>query len=145
MKVYFVGSYGRRETLLSWARELEGHGIEVTSRWLRGEDDALEDGGMTEEQSRRIAGEDLDDLARATHVVVYVEAPCLANMRGGRHVEYGIAIGFAQRILLVGDTRAEPNVFYHLDLPEIERWPDWAPARERLIDGRIAEGGVAGG
>lgn len=49
--------------------------------------------------------------------------------RGGRHVEYGIALALEKAVIVVGP---QENIF-HL-LPQVEHYPDW-PAYLEALDG----------
>lgn len=136
---YLAARYGRREELVEYAEELRALGHQVTSRWLRGDHQADEleterDGGCERvpEIAVRFAEEDLEDLAFADVVVSFTEPPRSTASRGGRHVEFGMALGWrlagflsltreARRLVVVGPRE---NVFHCLS--QVEVFADWS-------------------
>jgi hypothetical protein len=110
MRIYIASRYDRRFEMLGVASELTRAGHEVTSRWIegRGDDPALV-----------AALEDVGDLARADCLVAFTERPernVAWAARGGRHVEFGIALACGKRLCVVG---LRENVFHHLPRVEI--------------------------
>lgn len=112
MKVYLASRYGRREELCRYRAELEALGHDVTSRWLNGthqipdagtpigdDGEALIEGddGLASESTallrEQFALEDVGDLLAADCVVSFTEPPRSTASRGGRHVEFGMAVG----------------------------------------------------
>lgn len=112
-RVYLAGRFSRRDEFNRYAVRLREWGYIVDARWLiedhewYGEDDA--DGLAA---ARGFALDDLTDVTRADIVLVFTEPPNPGGRnRGGRHVEYGIALGQGKDIIVVG--RPE-NVFHNL-------------------------------
>lgn len=109
MKIYLAARYSQHPDLKILRSQLENLGHSVTSSWLDigGKSFTLEE---LENESDRcsIRGQaDLDDV---------VEADCLIFVssqggKGGRHVEYGIALGLGKRIIILGHRE---NVFHTL-------------------------------
>ena len=119
MKVYLISRYSRFLEMQRYRAELTVLGHRVTSRWINGEH-RLKDNDETEAQ--RFAIEDIEDLLAADCIISFTEAPRSEHSRGGRHVEFGIAIMCGKRLMVVG---YRENVFYYL--PQVEffrRWED---------------------
>lgn len=115
MTIYLAARYSRRCELLGFARELEMRGHEVTSRWLTS--DHLLPVGAPPEEGVHFALEDWYDCARAACTISFTEEPAKAGgrNRGGRHVEFGIAVALKQRVVVIG---WRENVFHYL--PHVE-------------------------
>lgn len=67
-------------------------------------------------ERRRFADEDFCDLGSASVLVCFTEEPRTTNSRGGRHVEFGIALGMGKPCVVVGPYE---TVFHCL--PWVER------------------------
>ena len=112
MRIYIAARYDRRFEMLRVCGVLMRAGHDVTSRWIAGRGDAPD---------RMAAIEDLDDLARANCLVSFTEPPergVAWAARGGRHVEFGVALATNKRLCVVGPRE---NVFHHL--PRVETYP----------------------
>ena len=100
------------------AKELESTGHIITSRWING-NHQIDDKGLSVEAKKaereRFAVEDMEDLLEADVCISFTETPRSTNSRGGRHVEFGIAIAAGKRCIVVGPRE---NVFHCL--PKIE-------------------------
>ena len=117
--VYLASRYSRREELCGYREELRSAGFEVTSRWLNGEHQAADENPGP--LARLFAEEDYEDLMRAGVVIAFTEKPRTGASRGGRHVEWGIALAMGKRTLCVGPRE---NVFHWLPAVEqFDRWP----------------------
>lgn len=140
MTAYYLASrYGRRLELAEYADQLRSLGHQVTSRWLEGQHqaDELEVAAAGEvhqvpEIARRFAEEDIEDVTFADVVVAFSEPPRSSASRGGRHVEFGMALGWvlagyrsldgrARRVIVIGQRE---NVFHCLR--EVAVFPDWS-------------------
>jgi len=135
---YLAARYSRRGELCSYRSDLEARGHVAPARWLAGDHQvhgleaarAVEaDGPVPADQALVFATDDIEDLLASDVLVAFTEKPRtpLAS-RGGRHVEYGIALGLRhagvsdRRIFVVGPIE---NVFHAL--PEVDgRFDDWA-------------------
>jgi len=106
MKIYIAARYDRRFEMLGVASMLMRAGHDVTSRWI--------EGGRGDDPAIIPAVEDLIELARADCLVSFTEDPD-RNVpwaaRGGRHVEFGIAVATGKRLCIVGPRE---NIFHHL-------------------------------
>jgi nucleoside 2-deoxyribosyltransferase len=115
VKLYFAARYSRRQEMLLSASQLAGLGITVTSRWILGghqidDTDSLGD-KAAEDQKSLFAKDDLEDIREADALVAFSEEPRKTNSRGGRHVEFGIAIGLGKPVFVVG---YRENIFHCL-------------------------------
>lgn len=123
MRIYLAARYSRFEEMQSVRKDLETCGHKVTSRWING-GHKLTDDGLSEEgkeiERLRFAVEDLDDLYAADVVVSFTEPPRSANSRGGRHVEFGVALAIHMPVVVVGPRE---NVFHCLS--QVEWYPDY--------------------
>src|SRR4029077_15534122 len=80
--------------------ELKERGLEVTSRWIEGKYEALE--GQPVGMNRSFAVEDIEDLTRAAVVIWFSDTDQTRPGRGGRHVEFGVALMLQIQIIVVG-------------------------------------------
>lgn len=118
--VYIAGRYSRRDELKQVAKYLRDRGIGVTSRWLD-EDKPLHTqmGDDTPEFYRKTALDDLFDIDRAEAVLFYSEDPLVGTPRGGRHVEFGYALGKEKIMFAIGP---KENIFHYL--PRVHHFHD---------------------
>lgn len=144
MRIYLASRYSRREELCDFRSVLFQAGHEVTSRWLNGNHQVSDDGFNAEGPHflrERFALEDLQDLESCDCLISFTEPPRSGPMRGGRHVEFGIAMALRKSLIVVGPRE---NVFHCLPrvavvpyaraaLPILENWsfPLYRPASER--------------
>lgn len=144
MKIYLAARYSRREELAGYRIQLVQLGHAVQARWLNGEHRIANDGtpiGETGEalvegasQTER-AGElraqfaldDWEDVTAAEVVISFTEPPGTTATRGGRHVEYGIALANKARVIVVGHRE---NIFHWL--PQAEFYGTWSQALTSL-------------
>jgi len=111
MRIYIAARYDRRFEMLGVAATLMRAGHDVTSRWI--------EGGRPGDGELGSAVQDVGDLERADCLVSFTEqadrgVPWAA--RGGRHVEFGIALATGKRVCVVGPRE---NVFHHLPWVEV--------------------------
>lgn len=111
-RIYLAARYSRRNEMRAFAQKLRERGLVVTSRWLD-EDKPLNThlGDDTDEFYREAAEIDLEDLRKADTIVFFAEDPHVGTPRGGRHVEFGYAIGLGKRLIVIG---AHENIFHYL-------------------------------
>jgi nucleoside 2-deoxyribosyltransferase len=118
------------------AAELRSKGIEVTSTWMEephGPNVQLSDVGKSE--LIEYAYRDLLEITQADIVVFFSVDPTTATFRGGRHVEFGYALGIRKPILVVGP---EENIFHVLsEVKHVETWPDAVYYLERKKRRRV--------
>lgn len=112
-----MARYGRHEEMQEVAKALQLIDHIVVSRWIRGNheayDAAIGTGAITKIEEQ-IAQDDVFDLWSSECVVGFSEMEYTPT-RGGRHVEFGMALAWQKRIIIVGGYE---NVFY--TLPQIQ-------------------------
>lgn len=111
MKIYIASFYDTRDRLRPICGLLEEMGYQVTSRWIRNQEDTK----PSEEELGTYAQRDFDDIDAADMLILDTldETP-----RGGREVELGYAVG-KKEIVIVGPKR---NVFHRLFI-NYKDWP----------------------
>jgi hypothetical protein len=115
MRIYLASRFDRSAEMREVAGRLAAAGHFVTSRWIHGRQSCPD---------LVSAVEDVEDLASADCLVSFTEhatrnVPWAA--RGGRHVEFGIALGARKRLCIVGPRE---NIFHHLPKVEVHRSVD---------------------
>lgn len=137
MRIYLAAKYSRRAELIGYARRLAKIGHEVKARWLS-EDHDLPPGGDPA-TGLRFAEDDIEDCSLADCVISFTEEPGnprAGRNRGGRHVEFGIALslrrfsgfeGDGPRLIVVG---WRENVFHYA--PEVEYFKSFDAALKAL-------------
>ena len=120
MRVYIAARYSRKNEIARLVPIFGAHGISVCSRWLR-ETEALDCklSDFSPEFCRDIAEVDLEDIEMCDAMVFFSEDPLVGTPRGGRHVEFGFALGLGKRIVVIGGAE---NIFHHL--PGVVHYPD---------------------
>lgn len=88
--------YTRQHEILRYARQLEGLGHRLTSRWL-----TQDERGMNEAD---IAMRDVADVRAAEMLIYFSERPRVAS-RGGRIFEMGIAFEMRIHVIVVGEPK----------------------------------------
>ena len=123
MRIYLASRYERAMEMYDYAVRLAGMGHDVTSRWIHHavwkDKDPLRE--LRESvnanqhsipmEAASIASEDIVDIYRADLVVCFTEQPASGYGRGGRHVEFGIALAYNKKLATVGPRE---NNFYTL-------------------------------
>jgi hypothetical protein len=134
VRIYLAARFERRLELCGYRATLQAAGYHVTSRWL-------DTGDEFADGPRQNAELDVIDLLAADTLIAFTEAPGVGSTRGGRHVEFGIALGVSvvsatfrprgyakqYRILLVGPRE---SVFHHWR--GLEQYDTWDQARAAL-------------
>lgn len=124
-KVYLAARYSRNAEMRGVRDVLEALGHKVTSRWIDQHGGNVPESFVAEklnaepEACAKYAYVDLDDLREADTVVSFTSAD--GGGKGGRHVEFGLAVGFGKHLVIVGPRE---HVFH--TLPDVEWYPDWA-------------------
>jgi hypothetical protein len=142
IKVYLSARFARKDELRAYRDALVAAGIECTSRWLDGEPQDLAD----------IADMDRADVLRADVLVTFTDPASghvlglvLSNggrkwvepgsvsehewaHRGGRHVEFGMALGAGKVAMVVGPRE---NFAHHSR--DVRVCPDWTEALDVLV------------
>ena len=111
MKIYFAGRYRDADIFRALGETLKRNGHEIVSRWIylnRRAGRAFE--VIPVEEKAEIAREDVEDV-HACDILVLLSTPIITIPagRGGKHVEFGIALALGKRICVMG---ARENVFH---------------------------------
>lgn len=111
--LYLAARYGRRAELQEVAARLRDFGHVITSRWINGGHDLVDDASRAfATASARFAEEDWVDLVAADVFIAFTEAPGAPGRgRGGRHVELGAALALRKTVIVVGPRE---NIFAFL-------------------------------
>lgn len=132
--VYLASRFARQIELRSVADELHGAGATITSRWVFGpgplsDSDLANPGGHGTQKALM----DLEDLRRSNLFIAFTQTGDGPSGRGGRHAEFGIAIGLGIPVVVVGP---KEHVFHCL--PAVQQFPSWSEARTALLRGRTS-------
>lgn len=121
MKIYIAARFSRRNEANRLAQKLKTYGHDISCRWVKPDCDHLMPTGLSEQaednERRRFAMEDLEDIQACDWMISLMEEP-RNNSRGGRHVEFGVALGLRKRLTIIGPRE---TVFHHLDNVEYYR------------------------
>lgn len=129
-KIYLAARYSRHPEMQVVAQLLREMGHAVTARWIQGGHEITKEGSTEAAHAERIrfATEDTEDLESAEIVVCFTEEPRKTATRGGRHVEFGMALALRKRLVVVG---WRETVFHCL--PAVEYFAgDWLQAANYL-------------
>lgn len=120
MKIYLCARYGRKQELLGYAAEANRAGCHVVSRWLYA-DEATDCTDPAE--LHRWATRDRDEVWQADALVFFAEPDpfVLGCGRGGRNVEWGIAVAYRKQLVLIG---APENCFHALAHKTFATWAE---------------------
>ncbi len=118
MKIYIAARFSRRHEANELAHHLKAQGHTITSRWVLPEVDHVLPVGISAQaedlERRRYAMEDCEDVLACDWMISLMEEP-RSNTRGGRHIEFGMALGLGKRLTIIGPRE---TVFHHLDQVE---------------------------
>ena len=121
MKIYIAARFSRRPEANRLAIALKGAGHEITSRWVCPHSDHVPPTGLSKQaadaERERFAVEDYADVKACDCFVSLMEPTPRNNSRGGRHVEFGIAMALGKRLIIIG---MRETVFHHL--PQVEQY-----------------------
>jgi hypothetical protein len=125
VKIYLAARYSRNDEMRGVRDVLTALGHEVTSAWIDQHNGELEKSFTPDvltaepDMCAHYAQIDVDDLAAADTVISFTSAD--GGGKGGRHIEFGLALGLGKRLIIVGPRE---NVFH--TLPQVEHYPDWS-------------------
>jgi nucleoside 2-deoxyribosyltransferase len=129
VKVYLAAPFSWKDQINVFAKELREAGITVTSRWLEEPHSPnVQMPELTDEQHRFYGQQDVDDV-RVADLLVFFTDPTKRIVRGGRHVEFGIAIERGTPIYVLGDRE---NIFHHL--PRVYHFENWNQLKNGLLN-----------
>ena len=145
MRIYLAARYFRRLELCGYREQLRAAGYDVQARWLDGEHQISDTGqpigdsgeAMVEATGgsgdngaalrARFAQDDYEDVTGADVVISFTEPPRAKPNRGGRHVEFGLALACGAECIVVG---FRENLFHWL--PQVRFYDTWERARTKL-------------
>ena len=110
MKFYVAARFSRQEEMRSVRDKIVERGHEVTSNWLDEVTPEVKDAAFYEDTSRI----DIVDIERADAMIFFAEDAYNQPPRGGRHVEFGYALGMGLPIFVIGE---KENVFHYTPHP----------------------------
>lgn len=107
MKIYLASAYSRRDEMREVAKTLMAMGHVITSTWLQTNFRETGDGEIPTppDERKTWALKDLQDIRQADCVVSFTGG----GRRGGRHVEFGYALGMNKVTFIIG----EPEHIFH--------------------------------
>jgi len=118
--IYLAARFSRRHECHELAKILQAQGHTITSRWVMPEADHVIEVGQSKQaedmERRRFAMEDCVDVRACDWMISLMQEP-RDNSRGGRHIEFGMALGLGKRLTIIGPRE---TVFHHLD--EVEHF-----------------------
>ena len=128
VSVYLAAPYASKDQIRRHASELVALGCDVTAQWLDEPHAAtVPFTSRDPEELRAFARRDISDIARADVFIFFSLDPDQPTKRGGRHVEFGLAIAQRKRMIVVGPRE---NIFHFL--PDVEVAPTFNAAIELL-------------
>lgn len=122
MKIYLAAMYSRKQDIALKTDDLRALGHVVTSTWPEEPDNpqvSLKD--VQDSTLRAYALRDLEEIDAADVLVLFTVDPDEKTRRGGRHAEYGYALGRGKIVCIVGP---KENIFHHL-LPAHRQFNTW--------------------
>ena len=130
MYIYLAARYSRYREMQDVARDLVEMGHVVTSRWIWGDHEVTDPLDTTNNDA--LAKEDFTNIISATWSIHFTDGALqVGRGRGGRHVEFGIALTQHKRIIIVGE---QEHVFHYLQTPILEVYPNWESAKLALCN-----------
>jgi hypothetical protein len=117
LKIYLASQYSQKEHTLNYARRLdELPHVSITSRWVHEPHDPyIQMHELDDHVLAATAMTDLQDIMASNTMVFFSQDPSTYTMRGGRHVEFGVAIAIGCLVCVIGPRE---NIFHYLDLPD---------------------------
>lgn len=120
MRIYIAARFSRRAEANRIANLLIAEGHSITSRWVKPEVDHVLPTGLSAQaedaERQRFALEDCEDVYACDCMISLMENP-RSNGRGGRHVEFGMAVALRKNLVIIGPRE---TVFHHL--PNVEHF-----------------------
>jgi hypothetical protein len=129
MKVYLAARYSRKNEIKEYSYDLmEIPDLKVTASWLdelHAPDSVMSD--VSDDLLEHYADVDVHEVKNADVLVFFAEDPLVGTPRGGRHVEFGIALALGKIIFVVGP---HENIFHYQ--PRVYHFDKWEQARRCL-------------
>lgn len=127
MRIYLAARYGRADELRGYRDTLRELGHKVDCRWLEGDhriaDETLNQPDVPNTEGIKFAIEDYVDVLNCDLLLMFSEIPRSGHSRGGRHVEFGLALAWSKLTTVIGPRE---NVFHYLPkvctMPSFDTW-----------------------
>jgi nucleoside 2-deoxyribosyltransferase len=130
MNVYLAAPYSMKDTIRERAAELRRLGITVTSSWIdEPHKPSTQMHELSHEEHQKYAKQDIDDIVHADIFVFHTD-PTGTIVRGGRHVEFGMALMHGIPVLVVG--MEYENIFHHCS--KVHHFASWTEVVYMLND-----------
>jgi hypothetical protein len=117
-----------------YAKELREVGYVVDCRWLQGLHQLHPNAKEVEQcgdnipmEAQPFAQDDVEDLTASDAIVFFSEPPEAYSKRGGRHVEFGIAIALNKILIVIG---IRENIFHCL--PQVKQYQTWEEFKKNI-------------
>lgn len=111
--VYLAADFARREEIRQYAAALREQGYTITASWLSKDTDSSKE-GVTDSQRADWAAMESHDVESSDYLVLFTTGELA---RGGRHTEYGMALGFGVEVFIVGPAE---HIFHHLAAARVD-------------------------
>ena len=116
MKVYLAARFQNKSLLTESRGRLQAAGLEITSRWLDGDPQSVEDN----------ASMDLADIDAADALVLYIDEPLEGERpMSGAWVEFGYALAKGKLVIVINAFLTR-SIFVHT--PGVQWATSWASA-----------------
>jgi hypothetical protein len=119
--IYLAARYDQHALMRRYAKRLSAEGNFITSRWINQIDEdgliegmSVEDINASPSTAAKYAIKDFQDISVSDTMIVFTDWP---SSTGGRHVEFGYALGRGIHIIIVGPLE---NIFQAHEM--IEHW-----------------------
>ena len=138
--IYIAARYDRINEMNTYSTQLINTGFKVNSRWLKGTRQIHPSPEKVDNNENNVAWEarpfaqdDLEDIKACDTLIFFAEPANSHFKRGGRHVEFGIALALGKRIMVVGNRE---NVFHCL--PQVEHYDNFEQCLGAIRYGPLA-------
>jgi uncharacterized protein YuzB (UPF0349 family) len=114
-RIYIAAKFSKLEEMRENANQLARMGHVCTSSWLKEDpsNDVLDDNDV---KWKGVAETDLYDLVNSEAIMIFTEDAEHEFKRGGKMVEFGFALGYGLRLIVIGPRQ---NIFMYLDEVEV--------------------------
>lgn len=109
-EIYLAATFSRAEEMREYREQLAKEGHSVRARWIDSHEKMFgvmksEEVMRHPEKARQSAQEDIADILTCDIVILFTDMP---STTGGRHTEFGMALAFGKKIVIVGQRE---NIF----------------------------------
>jgi nucleoside 2-deoxyribosyltransferase len=135
LKVYVAARYGRKEEARKISTALESYGFHVVSTWTKEEyPPSITLDELNPETLREIANKDIEEIRSCDALVLLSDGQKTGVPRGGKHVEFGIAMALRKKIYVLGEAE---NIFQYTESASVVQ--DFDILLARLFDCKLEE------